>query len=150
MGRVSSAHGRRTAARDEERAYLWEHWKLNADQRLRGFNFFVAFAVFADGGVIAAIDKKLPPLVVLTMGVLVAILSISFWLFDVRSRQLLGLSERGLKRLELGLPEDARLFHADELKRHRWVRFTFAFRLIYVAQTAVGLATCVVALARLC
>lgn len=30
--------------------YVWEHWKFNADQRIKAFNFFVVFAIFADGG----------------------------------------------------------------------------------------------------
>lgn len=25
--------------------YLWEHWKFNADQRLKAFNFYVVFAM---------------------------------------------------------------------------------------------------------
>lgn len=35
--------------------YPWDHWKFNADQRIKAFNFFVVFSVFADGGVFTAI-----------------------------------------------------------------------------------------------
>lgn len=34
--------------------YLWDHWKINADQRIKAFNFFVVFSVFADGGVFSS------------------------------------------------------------------------------------------------
>ena len=30
---------------------VWDHFKFNAEQRLRGFNFFVLLSIFADGGV---------------------------------------------------------------------------------------------------
>ena len=43
---------------EAEKEYLWEHFKFNADQRLKAFNFFVVFAVFADAGVFAALDRK--------------------------------------------------------------------------------------------
>jgi hypothetical protein len=43
--------------------YLWEHWKFNADQRIKAFNFFVVFSVFANGGVFAAVEKCVHPVV---------------------------------------------------------------------------------------
>ena len=39
------------------REFVWAHFKLNAEQRLRGFNFFVVLAIFADGGVLAALQR---------------------------------------------------------------------------------------------
>lgn len=35
--------------------YLWEHWKFNAEQRLKAFNFYVALSIFANGMVFAAL-----------------------------------------------------------------------------------------------
>ncbi len=40
---------------------IWDHFKFNADQRLKAFNFFLVLSMFANGGVITALDKKLDP-----------------------------------------------------------------------------------------
>lgn len=31
----------------DEWQYLWDHFKFNAEQRLKGFNFFVLLSIFA-------------------------------------------------------------------------------------------------------
>ena len=43
-------------------SYLWEHWKFNADQRLKAFNLYVVFSIFANGMVFTALDKRAQPL----------------------------------------------------------------------------------------
>ena len=47
--------------RMDGREFVWAHFKLNAEQRLRGFNFFVVLAMFADGGVLAALQQGFSP-----------------------------------------------------------------------------------------
>ena len=29
--------------------FVWDHFKFNAEQRLKAFNFFVILSIFADG-----------------------------------------------------------------------------------------------------
>ena len=41
----------------KEIEFIWEHFKLNAEQRLKGFNLFVVLSIFADGGVFTAIER---------------------------------------------------------------------------------------------
>ena len=80
-----------------ERDYLWEHFKFNADQRLRAFYFFVVFSAFADGGVFTAIEKHAGGAVFLLVGAFVCLLAVAFFLIDRRSQDLLRLSVPSLK-----------------------------------------------------
>ena len=121
-----------------ERDYLWEHFKFNADQRLRAFNFFVVFSVFADGGVFAAFDKSAHGAVFLLMGSFVALLALTFFLIDRRSQDLLRLSVPGLKAYEQRFPRHSRLFALEQARSPKLVRYTVAFWILFAAQFAFG------------
>jgi|TARA_Y100001951_G_scaffold72445_1_gene59317 hypothetical protein len=54
LQQLISSEGNRVDGRE----FVWAHFKLNAEQRLRGFNFFVVLAIFADGGVLAACWRR--------------------------------------------------------------------------------------------
>lgn len=69
------------------REFVWAHFKLNAEQRLRGFNFFVVLAIFADGGVLAALQRGFSPGLLILLGAFTMLLAQVFWLVDARSRQ---------------------------------------------------------------
>lgn len=118
--------------------YLWDHWKFNADQRIKAFNFFVVFSVFADGGVFTAVEKCVHPVVLIVIGVFVIAFSVAFFLMDVRSEQLVGLSVAGIKEYECTLSSSARIFHRDALNRHKLVRFKYAFRGLFGLQFVFG------------
>ncbi len=119
--------------------YLWEHWKFNAEQRLKAFNFYVALSIFANGMIFAALEKANHPAVLVLLGGFVCLLAVVFAVVDARSRHLLHLTKVGLKALEAGLPEHARLFLLDDQRRWRAVRYTVAFNLLVVAQLIFGL-----------
>ena len=97
------------------REFVWAHFKLNAEQRLRGFNFFVVLAIFADGGVLAALQRGFSPGLLILLGAFTVLLAQVFWLVDARSRQLLELTITALKEMEAEFPESYRLFAADAL-----------------------------------
>lgn len=69
------------------------------------------------------------------LGVYIALISISFFLIDIRSTYLLKLTGPGLKKFEDSLPADSRLFQIVEANKKRirsiFLSYTFAFRLIY-------------------
>ncbi len=117
---------------------VWDHFKFNAEQRLKGFNFFVLLSIFADGVVITAIQKDLAPGLMLMLGVFVVLLSVVFWLVDSRSRELLNLTIPALKEIESSFPESARLFAIDAREQGRFVRYTFAIRVLLFAQLVFG------------
>jgi hypothetical protein len=123
----------------EELQYLWEHFKFNADQRLRAFNFFVVFSVFADGGVFTALARDAHGMVLLLIGGFVFLLSLTFFLIDRRSQNLLRLGLPGLLELERRFPEHSRLFKLDKAKAPKLVRYTTAFGLLFAAQALFGL-----------
>jgi len=119
--------------------YLWEHWKFNADQRLKAFNFFVVFSVFANGGLFSAIEKCVHPSLILFIGLFIAALAFVFWLLDERSKILLHLSGPGIKAFEkLVIQENAQLFHLDEKNLTGMKRYTFAFRVLFALQFVFG------------
>jgi hypothetical protein len=125
----------------EERDCLWQHFVFNAEQRLKAFNFFVVFSVFANGGFFAAIEKSLDGFVFVLIGGFVAVLSIVFALIDIRSQSLLKLAVPGLKAYEIRFPEHSRLFALDENRHAGIVRYTIAFRVLFGVQLIFGLGT---------
>ncbi|MCK7596609.1 hypothetical protein M0G74_04895 [Microbulbifer sp. CAU 1566] len=121
-----------------EQQYLYEHYRFNADQRLKAFNFFVVLSMFADGGVFTAVEKDFHPLILVLLGGFVVIVSGVFWLMDMRSRQLLNLTVPGLRAMEQGLSAEARVFSRDQQSHSRFVRYTFAIRALLLGQFVFG------------
>ena len=126
-----------------EENYLWEHWKFNADQRLKAFNFFVVFSIFANGGVFTAFDKATHPIVLILLGGFVVFLSVIFAMVDSRCRRLLRITKAGLKVHETQLRPESRLFHRDDVQASRLVRFTVAFNALFTLQCFFGLSVVV-------
>lgn len=122
-----------------ESQFIWEHFKFNADQRLKSFNFFVLLSIFADGGVFTALQKSMAPQVLTLMGVFICLLAIVFWLADSRSQNLLKLTIPALIEIETAFSEKAQLFRIDALKQGKFVRYTFAIRTLLVCQFLLGL-----------
>lgn len=118
--------------------YLWEHWKFNADQRLKAFNFYVVFAIFANGVAFTAFDKQAHPLVMILMGGFVSLLAVVFAMVDARSRHLLHMTKEGLMHFEQSLPLPCRPFQLDDMHRQRWLRYTVAFNLLFGMQLLFG------------
>ncbi len=112
------------------RDLVWDHFKFNAEQRLRGFNFFVPLSIFADGGVFTALEKGFNPKLLLLLGLFIVVLAVVFWLVDTRSRQLLNLTIPALKEIEASFPETHRLFAIDAVSQGKYVRYTFAIRVL--------------------
>ena len=122
-----------------EGQYLWDHFKFNAEQRLKGFNFFVLLSIFADGGVFTALEKGLSPGLLTLLGFFIIILSTVFWLVDTRSQQLLRLAIPGLKEFESSFKPHSRLFELDAGSQGTVIRYTFAFRALLLCQLLFGL-----------
>ena len=122
----------------EEREYLWRHFAFNAEQRLKAFNFFVVFSVFANGGVFAAVEKSSHGAVFVLIGGFVAVLSVVFAVIDVRSQGLLKLAVPGLLEYEKQFAERSRLFARDAQRKAGLVRYTVAFRVLFGLQFAFG------------
>ena len=118
---------------------VWDHFKFNADQRLKGFNFFILLSIFANGGVLTAIDRRFDSNLIILLGLFTLVLAIVFWLVDSRSRNLLQLTIPALKEMEASFPEKYRLFAIDAMQQGKIVRYTFAIRVLLFCQFAFGL-----------
>ena len=123
----------------DERSYLWQHFAFNADQRLKAFNFFVVFSVFADGGVFAALEKNSHGLIFILIGGFVCILSFVFWIIDTRSRSLIQLAIPGLIACEKRLTLSSRIFTRESEEKNLPLGYTTAFRILFTLQFLFGL-----------
>lgn len=121
-----------------EGEYLWDHFKFNADQRLKVFNFFVLLSIFAGGGVFTALEKNVSPGLLTLLGFFIITLSAVFFIIDTRSQQLLNLAIPGLKDFESGLRPNGRLFIIDSTNKSKIIRYTIAFRSLFVFQFLFG------------
>lgn len=119
--------------------FVWEHFKFNAEQRLRGFNFFVLLSIFANGGVFAAVEKGLNPWLLFFLGIFICVLAIAFWLIDERSRDLINITIPALKEIESELPESYRLFAIDAFKDRKFTSYKVAIRMLFVMQLVCGI-----------
>src|SRR5690606_40330510 len=108
----------------DQQTLVWDHFKLNAEQRLKSFNFFLLVAIFVNGGVINAIDKNLSPALLLPLGVFLCVLSFVFWLADTRSKHLLRLSVDALLVMESSYSDKFQLFRIDKDTRSVVSRYT--------------------------
>jgi hypothetical protein len=123
----------------DEKDYLWQHFVFNAEQRLKAFNFFVIFSVFANGGVFTAFKENFEGYVFVLIGGFICVLSIVFGLIDIRSQFLLRLAVPGLKEYEKQLATESRLFTIDASKGNCRPRYTLAFRILFILQFIFGL-----------
>jgi hypothetical protein len=122
-----------------EKEYLWQHFRFNADQRLKAFNVFVVLSVLADGGVFAMADRRSHLGVFALIGIFICLLSAAFFLIDRRSQKLLRLSIPGLKAYEQRFPPHSRLFTRAETPAAKVVRYTVAFNILFAAEFLFGL-----------
>lgn len=127
---------------------VWDHFKFNAEQRLKAFNFFLLLSIFANGGVITALDKRLSPVLLVIIGAFLALLSVVFWLADTRSKGLLWLSVDALREIEKTYPPKSQLFELDAKCRNPIVRYTVAITALLGAQLLFGLGVVVYGLSR--
>lgn len=122
-----------------ERDYLWQHFVFNAEQRLKAFNFFVVFSVFANGGFFAALEKSLHGAAFILIGGFIVVLSVVFAVIDIRSQSLLKLAVPGLMEYEKRFAEPSRLFARDAQRHSGVLRYTVAFRVLFAMQLLFGL-----------
>lgn len=122
----------------DEKSFLWEHFKLHADQRIKAFNFFVILSIFANGGAFTAIEKQLPSSLIIILGVFIASLSCIFWIVDSRSHALIRLTIPGLIEFEKEFEKGCKPFSEDLNKGSRFFRYTYAFWALFSLQIFIG------------
>lgn len=83
--------------------FAWKHFDFHAKQRTTMFQYFVTIMPLIVGAYFYFFRDK--PITFLAsalfgIGVLGFLLSLAFWMFDIRNRHLYGISERNLQLLE--------------------------------------------------
>src|ERR1700761_5350204 len=112
--------------------YAWDWFAFHATQRTNMLNYFlVGFGILADAYV-AAVTAKFT-LVALSIAVLGAIVSFSFFMLELRNRSLVGYSQDVLRRLERtylfaaddeGKPPDDGILTADDARAGKFPAMT--------------------------
>jgi hypothetical protein len=93
--------------------FAWDHFDFHAKQRITMFNFFILLLPFLFGGIFynLKVDAGLShPFISLVIAAAGATVSLTFLLFDVRSRRLIYLSQ-----INLMLMEEQYLYKEGEL-----------------------------------
>src|SRR5690606_2931052 len=113
--------------------FVWDHFKFNAEQRLKAFNFFLVLSIFADGGVFTALAQCVAPGWVMLLGGFIVLLAVVFFIVDKRSQELLRLTIPALKAIEAQFPESSRLFAIDQRGQGRFLRYSTAFLVLLLS-----------------
>lgn len=81
--------------------HLWEYFKIHADQRMAIFNFYIVISTLLTTGVIGSFHKDFNfPIIGAWLSLMIISISFLFWKLECRNRQLIHLSEEGIKNLE--------------------------------------------------
>jgi len=142
------------------RDYVWEYFKVHAQQRMSLFNFFVVFSSLATTCLVATFQEKTrAPTVGMAIGVLLIIISFTFWKLDERVRFLIKHAENALKWIESTYPlEDdvvnphvLRLFTCEEkhTKCNGDLTYSKCFKVAFLVFGVVGLVGVILSTAHL-
>ncbi|KAF0170337.1 MAG: hypothetical protein FD161_4685 [Limisphaerales bacterium] len=104
------------------RGYAWSYFAYHADQRMKTFNFFLVAAGLFAGGVTTMLRDGGDPRWVCPLGIVLTLLSLTFWKLDQRNRHLVRNAEAALKYLDTlhefphqdGVPHVLRIFDRDD------------------------------------
>jgi len=132
----------------DARAFAWNHFDLHAKQRMEMFRSYITFIAVVYAGFVASIQWK-----VYHFGVFLALfsifLSVTFFLFDMRIRLLLKISERYLLDEEMRLSQllsnqNIRLVRKSDLvartgKHCFKLTYSNLFRLVYGSNILVSI-----------
>jgi hypothetical protein len=126
--------------------YAWNWFNYHANQRLTAFNYFLIITALLANGYITCTEKGLY-LIQALVGVAGIIISMAFFLLDIRNEQLVDDGRNALWKLESALTMGVGIHRVDYGRPKRWKRLPighgFWFRLIEIATLALFLAIAV-------
>ena len=140
--------------------HAWRSFALHAGQRMSLFNFFLILASLTAAGLAACLQRSGPiQLLGVGVGLLLALVSFTFWKLDQRVSFLLKYAEEAITQIELSLPIAAARLVSNERERTRlaissgfivlrtWT-YGMAFRCVFALMGVVGIAGAGLCLAR--
>jgi hypothetical protein len=126
------------------REHAWKYFQLHASQRMTLFNFYITIctAIVAGIGVFMNFDN-VPFILIITLGILMIVFSIVFWLLDERTRYFIHLSERVIMEIESNYSnEKFRIvtIQENESRKISFIfRYSFALRAIFILFVILGI-----------
>lgn len=130
--------------------HAWRYFELHANQRIALFNFFIVLSSFVAAGLGASLQLRGAfELLGSVLGLLLAVVSFTFWKLDQRSSFLIRHAERAMAELENAFPVSVpRLFFnevhltakAASYRYHPRRLWTYgaAFRFVFWVMGLVG------------
>ena len=138
---------------EEARRFAWDYFDLHSKHRLEMFKSYVTFVGLIYAGFGAALQTKLYA-ICFVLSFLAVALSAIFYLFDVRIRQLIKISENYLLDSEKQLSKivynpKIRLFRKSDLITHinrHYLRVTYSNLIggVYLASVVVAMLSLIV------
>ncbi|MBL4900988.1 MAG: hypothetical protein JKX76_15375 [Colwellia sp.] len=139
--------------RKEYRDYAWSYFSSHADQRLKIFNFYIAFSTVIIGGFVTLIKDGGVQIEYWIFPLMLTFFSFVFWKFEERARMLIKNAEAALKYLDdCGLNDEEKeylaLFNLDQAKADELNKFPIftgyfsysrVFRWVYGFFTLTGI-----------
>jgi len=95
--------------------YSWEWFKYHADQRLKAFHFFLIIVGTLSVAFTQSVAQNLRPAAI-GVGVLGMLVSVAFWILDIRNEELVYCGRVALDELEEALGVHVR--RDDRTRRH--------------------------------
>lgn len=135
----------------EIREQAWKYFELHANQRMTLFNFYITIstALVAGIGVLLNFDK-IPTILIITLGILMIVFSLVFWILDNRTRYFIHLAERIIREIEVDYPNKSfRIITIEDRESNekpRFFRYSFALRIVFVLFMILGLISVLYAL----
>jgi hypothetical protein len=120
--------------------YAWKHFSAIAEQRIKTFNFYVILLAASIGATLTIFEKLKEPDLLIVCGSANIVIALIFFLIDQRGRRLIQIPKDAL--IEIETSKGWNFFTRDvketALPLNRFVSFTVAFRIAFLAQTAFG------------
>ena len=129
---------------NEIREQAWKYFELHAKQRMTLFNFYITISTALIAGIGVLLNfKEIPILLIITLGVLMVIFSLVFWLLDSRTRFFIHLAEKVIREIEIDYSKDSyKILTIEEKESNKLsmiFRYTIALRIVFILFMILGI-----------
>lgn len=127
--------------------YVWKHFALIADQRVKTFNFYIIVLGGAVAATITLMHDPIPKSLLNTVGYAHLLIAAAFCIFDLRAYLILRAAKAALREAEVygGFSGSGRLFINEHAPKVRWgklsrlISYSTGFWALFAAHAYFGL-----------
>lgn len=132
----------------EYRDQAWKYFEMHAKQRMTLFSFYITISTALVAAIGVLLNKRdINVFLIISLGILMIVLSLVFWILDHRTRYFIHLAEKALRKIEKKYPKKSfKLVMTQERESKRMpriFRYSFALRVVYVLIMLLGLVSIV-------